>query len=307
MNTIQNIVQRIDSTQRRHRPLAFGYAVIKKYGEDEAGSQAALITYYAYLALFPLLLVLTTLTATVVGDHHQKLQNDIIQSITNYFPVLGSQLSSHIHTLHKNGIALVIGVLFTLYGTRGVADAFRHGVQNIWHVPKTQRDGFPKSTLKSLCLIIIGGIGFLLASVSAGMAGSVGRGFTFRLLSVAVNVFILYWLFSLLLYISLRRHVAIKSIRAGAATAAIGLVILQALGGYLLTRELKSLDALYSYFAISLGLLFWIYLQAQVLLYAIEISSVSAHKYWPRSLSGQNLTAADHKVLADHRKKSLIH
>ena len=171
MNILEKTIEKIDHIQRKHRPLAFSYAVIKKFGEDEAGYQAALLTYYAYLALFPLLLVLTTLVATV-ADGHPKLQEDVIRSVTDYFPVLGSQLSSHIHTLHKNGIALVIGLLLTIYGTRGVADAFRHGVQNIWHVPKTQRDGFPKSTLKSLCLIIIGAFGFLLASVSAGLAAA---------------------------------------------------------------------------------------------------------------------------------------
>lgn len=77
----------------------------------------------------------------------------------------------------------------------------------------------------------------------------------------------------------------IKEVRPGAIAAAIGLVILQSLGGYILTRELKSLDALYSNFAIPLGLLFWIYLQAQMLYYAAEIAVVSSKRQWPRSLS----------------------
>src|SRR6185312_15727490 len=256
MKSIDKIIQQADAWQRRHRFPAFAYAVVKKYGEDEAGYQAALLTYYSFLSLFPLLLVLTTVTTMIAGSH-SELQNTLVKSTTNYFPVLGNQLSSHIYTLHKNGFALFIGVLFTLYGTRGIADAFRHGVQHIWGIPKAQWDGFPESTLKSLALVIIGGAGFLLASIAAGLGGAFGHGLAFRLLALVINFLILFLLFSFLLNASLPRHVAIKEVRTGAVVAALGLVILQTLGGILISRELKRLDALYSYFAISLGLLFW--------------------------------------------------
>jgi YihY family inner membrane protein len=283
MNTLQTLVRKLDTYQRRHRTLAFSYAVVKKYGEDRAGSQAALLTYYGFLSLFPLLLVLTTLTNGLIGNH-PHLEATVIRGVTNYFPLLGGQLSAHVHSLHKSGLALVAGILFTLYGARGVANAFRDSVQNIWQVPEAERDAFPKSLLKSLGIIIIGGLGFLLASIAAAAASSAGHGLAFRGLSIAVNVFILFWLFTFLLNFSLPRHVTIKEIGVGAATAAIGLVLLQSLGSYLLAHELKSLDALYSYFAVALALMFWIYLQAQVLYYSVEIAVVSSRKLWPRSL-----------------------
>jgi uncharacterized BrkB/YihY/UPF0761 family membrane protein len=205
--------------------------------------------------------------------------------LTNYFPLLGNQLSTHVHSLRRSGLALVIGILFTLYGARGVANAFRQGVRQLWGVPKSQNDGWPQSVIKSLSLIIVGGLGFIVASISAGWTSAAGHGLAFRGLSIVVNLFILFWLFTFLLNVSLPRHVSLKETRSGAAAAAIGLVILQALGGYILARELKSLDALYSYFALALGLLFWIYLQAQTLYYAVEIAAVSSKKLWPRSLS----------------------
>jgi len=304
MKAVQKIVNRLDAWQQSHRLSAFLYAVIKKYGEDEAGYQAALLAYYGFLSLFPLLLVLTTV-AGLIGNHHPGFQADIIKSMTNYFPVLGNQLSNHVHSLHKSGLALVIGITLTLYGARGVADVFRHGVNHIWQVPKEQRDGFPKALIKSLELIIVGGLGLLLASILAGFAAGVGHGFAFRLLSILVNIFILIWLFSFMLNASLPSHVSIKKILPGAASAAIGLVILQALGSYLLVRELKNLDALYSNFAIALGLLFWIYLQAQVLYYAVEIAAVKAHNVWPRSLTG-DLTTADKKSYSRLAKKEQV-
>jgi membrane protein len=292
MNRLQKALRTFDAYQQRHSVLAFSYAVIKKYGDDEVGSQTALLTYYAFLSLFPLLLVLTTITNSIIGNS-PRLNATIIHGLTNYFPLLGGQLSTHVHSLHRSGLALVAGILFTLYGARGVATSFRQGVQHIWHIPKTERESFPHSLLKSLTLIVVGGLGFLAASVIAGLAGAAGHGLVFRSLSAVVNLLLLFWLFTFLLNFTLPRRIAVREVRVGAATAAIGLVVLQALGGYLLARELKSLDALYSYFAIALGLLFWIYLQAQVIYYAVEIAAVRSHKLWPRSLSGSLPTAVD--------------
>ncbi len=283
MKILNTALGKINNWQQRHRWPAVTYAVIKKYGEDESGYQAALLTYYAFLSLFPLLLVLTTLTS-LLASNHPGLQRDVIKGTTDYFPVLGSQLSNHIHSLHKNGLALAVGIIVTLYGARGVADVFRRGVQNIWNVPKAQRSGFPRTILNSLVIITVGGFGFIIASVSTGLAASAGHGLAFRLLSMAINLFILFWLFTFLLNHCLPRHVPIKDIRSGALAAAIGLIILQTLGGYLLKTELHHLDALYSYFAIALGLLFWIYLQAQTLYYAVTLAAVRAQRLWPRNI-----------------------
>lgn len=282
MKSLKTAIQKIDAWQQQHRWPAVTFAVIKKYGDDESGYQAALLTYYGFLSLFPLLLVLTTVTSLVAGP---GLQGSVIHSTTVYFPVLGNQLAEHISNLHKNGLALAVGVIFTLYGARGVADVFRRGVQHIWRVPAEQRLTFPRTIISSLAIIVVGGLGFILASVSTGLAASAGHGPAFRLLSVGVDLFLLFWLFSFLLNACLPRHVPIKDTRSGAFAAAVGLVILQAVGGYLLKRELQHLDALYSYFAISLGLLFWIYLQAQLLYYAVTLAAVRAQKLWPRNLT----------------------
>ena len=296
MTTISKIIYHVDRLQRRHKVFAFPYAVIKKYGEDEAGYQAALLTYYGFLALFPLLLVVITVSEKILVNN-PSAQNTVLHSITNYFPVLGGQLASHIHSIGGGGYALAVGILFTFYGARGAAAAFTHGVHHIWNVPKKDRDGFPKSLLKNLTLLLIGGIGFIAASVISGIAAGAGHGLMFRALSIFMNLIILFSLFTFLINYSLPKHISFKETRLGAAVCAVGLVMLQLLGGYILTRHLKTLDALYSYFAITLGLLFWIYLQAQLLMYAIEISIVSSHRLWPRSLQNDHPTDVDKKLI----------
>lgn len=300
MKMFKHTTNALDRFQRRHKPLAFSFAVIKKYGEDDAGYQAALFTYYAFLSLFPLLLILTTLTG-FIANSYPEATTSIVKGATDYFPVLGTQLADHVNGFRSTGFALVIGLLFTLYGARGVAEALQYGVQHIWGVKRSERLRFPYSTLNSLKIIIIGGTGFVFAAVSVGAASAMGRGLGFSLLAVALNFVLLFILFTFLINACLPIRVSLKQIRLGAITAALGLVILQSVGGYVLAHELKSLDALYSYFALSLGLLFWIYLQAQIIFYAIEIAAVSDKKYWPRSLSGNNPTESD--KLASERLK----
>lgn len=302
MNHLQKLLSKIDTFQRGHGALGFPYAVVKKYGDDEAGYQAALLTYYGFLSLFPLLLVLTTVLGALAGSH-PHLRATIIKDTTQYFPALGNQLSEHIGSLHKTGLALVIGVVFTLYGARGIADAFRHGVNHIWRIPKVRRTGFPWAIVRSLAIVIIGGFGFILAAVIAGFAITAGHGIGFHILSVAIDLIILFWVFLFLIKVSLPVHVRFRDIEAGAAAAAIGLVILQTLGNYILRHELKNLNALYSNFAIVLGLLFWIYLQSQIIYYAIEIASVREARLWPRSLTGNELTDADKRAYAWQAKK----
>jgi hypothetical protein len=47
---VNRIIAWADRLQRKHGVLGFPYAVVKKYGDDEGGRQAALITYYGFLA-----------------------------------------------------------------------------------------------------------------------------------------------------------------------------------------------------------------------------------------------------------------
>lgn len=282
MKQIQTILKKLDKLQQRYRLTSFVYAVVKKYGEDQAGYQTALLTYYGFLSLFPLLLVLATVTG-LLAQGHPELQASIIHSITNYFPSMGKQLSS-VQGIHKSGLPLIVGILFTLYGARGVADAFLNGVNHIWGIPLKNRPGFPASVLKSLTLVLGGGLGLIVASALTALASSAGHGFAVKILSLVVNVGVLYLLFSWLINTSLPQHVSFKDTRAGALTAAVGLVLLQTFGALLLAHQIKSLDAVYSYFALALGLLFWLYLQAQVVYYAVEVASVHTQKLWPRSL-----------------------
>ena len=83
-------------------------AVIRKFGNDQAGSLAALIAYYAFFSIFPLLLVFTTILAFVLQGN-TELYDDVTNSVLAQFPVVGDQL--HAHALTGKITALVLGLL----------------------------------------------------------------------------------------------------------------------------------------------------------------------------------------------------
>ncbi len=53
MNPIERGLRRIDRAQQRHRPSAFSFGVIKKYGDDNGGALAASLAHSAFVSMFP--------------------------------------------------------------------------------------------------------------------------------------------------------------------------------------------------------------------------------------------------------------
>lgn len=282
MVDLQTGFKHFDRLQQKLPPVAFVLAVVKKYSDDRGGYQAALITYYGFLSLFPLLLVLTTLLKWLptAGSFKQR----IINGATDYFPIIGNELQSSVHGFSKTGLPLIIGFLVLLYGARGVADAFRHAANNVWNVPLTERSGFWSALAKNGKLVIGGGIGFVGAAIVASYAGAAGHDVSLRILFLACNLVILFASFQFVMRVALARKVHFSDIWFGAALATVGLFILQNLGGYIITHELKNLDNLYGTFAVVLGLFFWLYLQTQLIVYAMVADTVRVRKLWPRNL-----------------------
>src|SRR6185437_14488306 len=94
---------RLNHLQQQHKVLGFPYAVIKKFGDDEAAYEGALITYYGFLSLFPLLLVITSVLQ-LVARHNPAFRDRVVESFNAYFPIVGNQLQENVHSSHSTGI-----------------------------------------------------------------------------------------------------------------------------------------------------------------------------------------------------------
>src|SRR5437764_10870280 len=168
---VQRMLRRIDEFQRRHKPLAFLFGVFKKFGEDDAGSKAALIAYYGFFSLFPLLLVFTT-TLGFVLTGHPALQAKLLNSALRQFPIIGDQISKNVGSLKGNGVALAVGLIGTLWAGMGVTQAGENAMNAVWNVPARKRPNAIFSKLRGLLFLVVFGVGVLATTILAGFAAS---------------------------------------------------------------------------------------------------------------------------------------
>ncbi|MBV8691982.1 MAG: YihY/virulence factor BrkB family protein, partial [Actinobacteria bacterium] len=92
-------------------------------------------------------------------------------------------------------------------------------------------------------------------------------------------------------------HVGWRQLVPGSVLAAVAGAGLQAIGGYYVGHQLQGASQTYGLFAMVIGLLSWLYLQAQVTLLAAEVNVVLADRLWPRSLVADAPTSADEAAL----------
>jgi len=300
MNVLERLLRGADRLQQKHPAMSFPLAVIMKFGDDQAGYYAALITYYAFVSLFPLLLVGFTVLRTLAG-HDQALQERLIRATVDFFPVIGSELQQNIHTYHGYGIGVVLGLLVVFYGARGIANVLQDASNFMWRVPRTARPGFPFNVLRSFGIIVVGGAGLVVTTLVAGFVTSVSRSNLVGRMGLAVLALVLNSLvFMVVARLATAKQVPFKHLVLGATLGAFFSQLLQMAGGWIILHQLKGTSTLYGIFAGVLVLLFWLYLQAQVYVYAIQIAVVRWQGLWPRNFMQPPLGRADKQVYSGY-------
>jgi YihY family inner membrane protein len=288
----------VDGFQQRHEPFAFVYGVVKKLGEDRAGQQAALLAYYGFFSLFPLLLLAVTVLGIVLRNN-PDLQGRILDSALASFPIIGTEIRKNIHGIAKSGAGLVIGVAGALWGGLGGLKALQNAMDTVWNVPIRKQANTIRQIVRALMMLgVLGAFAIVSTGLAAfGTATSrfaiAGRLLTL-LLSAAVNV----GLFLLVFKILTVAEVTWRDVAPGAVVSGVGWTLLLALGNYLVGRQLTHASELYGFFGIVLGLLSWMYLSAQIVALGAEVNVVLKTRAWPRSLSSDNLTETDKRVRA---------
>ena len=136
---VNRIIAWADRLQREHGVLGFPYAVVKKYGDDEGGRQAALITYYGFLSIFPLLLLGVAVLSRVLADH-PDLRRRLIAAIVP--PTLRPTVEHSLATLPTSTIPLVVGLVGLLFSGTGVVFSAYQTLNHVAAVRHRFRAGF---------------------------------------------------------------------------------------------------------------------------------------------------------------------
>jgi membrane protein len=298
MNIIQRIVGAVDALQQRHAWLAVPVAVWKKFGDDQAGNLAALIAYSALVAIFPLLLLLVTVL-DIVLKNDPALQQKVVNAALKRYPVIGPQLEGHIGHLSQTGIALVVAIVGIFIGTLGVANSVQNALNSAWEIPFARRPGFPWSWLRSAALIIVVGTGFIATTFLSGLASGVRvlHGAGSSVLAIVVSLVLNFGLFWLAFRLGTAKEITWRQLWRGAAISAVVWQVLQVVGTNFVSHQLAHASPLYGTFALVLGLIAWLYLQAELTLYAIEYNVVREYRLWPRSIAPPPFTEQDRRAL----------
>lgn len=295
------VTARLDGYQRRHTWLGFPLGVIYKFVDDEGGHLAVLITYYSFVSLFPsLLLLVSALGYTLDGD--PALQQALLGSALQQFPIIGPQLQQNVGSFHGSQAAVILGILGAIYGGLGVSVAIQTALNRVWAVPRYARPDPIMSRLRGLMLfVLLGSLVLITTALSAAGPLAVGLGYggawvgpASIVIAMAANV----GAFLIGFRVLTAREIPLSDLVPGAVGAGIAVQLVQIGGALFISYALSGASQVYGAFGLVLGLLAYLYLQAVIVVFCAEINAVRARRLWPRNLlspfvNDVALTAAD--------------
>ena len=306
-----SIIGRVDAYQRKHPALSFPLAVVYKFFDDSGPYLAALITYYGFLALFPLLLLASTILGIVLKSD-PGAQQRVLDSAVGQFPFVGEQLIKDPQQLGGGTAGLVVGSLVALYGGLGFGMSLQNAMNTVWAVPRNSRPNPFKARGRAVLLLAVVGLGVLgAAALSAVTSGLGDQRTAVRLLATVGAV----TLNTAVLTLGLRIAVGIRLSRwqmlPGAFAAAVIWQVLQVSGASYVQTVVANASTTNSVFAVVLGLIAFIHLASIALVLCAQLNVVRARRLHPRALltpltDDVQLTEGDKRVYRDQAKAARL-
>lgn len=302
----------MDHFQQQHPVIGFPLAVIYKFFDDQGGYLAALITYYGFLSVFPLLLLLASVLGFILQGN-PDLQREILDSALSQFPVIGDQLGDP-QGLRGSATAVAIGLAGSIYGALGIANATQNAMNQMWAVARNKRPNPIAARLRSLFLLAVGALTFIVTGSLGGIGTNV-NGFAdlinfnefLRIVAALAGITLITLFFVFLFRWATTRRLSRMDVLPGAIAAALVWQALQQFGTVYVGSVVRQADATNGVFAIVLGLIAWIYLAVVALLICAEANVVRVRKLYPRTLltpftDDVDLTEADQRAYRSYAR-----
>jgi YihY family inner membrane protein len=289
------LVRRIDALQRHHQFLGFPWAVLRKYFDDAGGNLAALITYYGFLSLFPLLLLAMTAVTELLRSR-PELQQEMVDELVR--PELRADVEQALARLPSGGVPLAVGLVGLVFAATGGVLAIYYALNTMWGVPWRDRFGMVRRYARVFAVVVLAFVGALLAAGSAvvtdavldlpaaqrGAAGVATATALFAISCVAQKALVC-------------RPLRIRDMWVGGLLGAGIVTVLLDLAATILPVLIARAGLVYGSFATVVGLFTLLYLISQTLVLSAEVSTVIEARLSPRGLTDADLTDADRRAL----------
>lgn len=282
--------------------------VLYKFFDDQGGYLAAVLTYYAFVAIFPIMLIASSVLGFVLQGQ-PSLQEEILSTALAQFPIVGDQLGRP-EGIQGSTSAVVVGTLTALYGVVGLGQAAQNAVNAIWAIPRNSRLNPVVSRLRSLVWLVFAGLALVLIAVLTSLGGHVEvfgteLGDGVRWLAVGVTVVLVTGVLALMMRLSTPRQERLRELLPGAAAIAVMWQLLQVLGGVYVEHVITKASQMNAVFAVVLGLVALLYIASVIAMLGLEINVVIAKQLYPRALltpftDAVQLTEADKQVYREY-------
>jgi len=292
---VNRVIAWADQLQRKHGVLGFPYAVVKKYGDDAGGREAALITYYGFLSIFPLLLLGVAVLSRVLAsrpDLRERLINAVVPE------ALRSTVEHSLAALPTSTLPLVFGLLGLLYSGTGVVFSVYQTLNHVAAVPHRLRAPFLSRYIRvfvMLATLLLGGLAVgALTVVATALPGQPGIQRAAAVLGSALVIFGVLLLAAKLLLV---RPAPVRVLWPAAVLGTVVVTLVLTVGAPLLARLVAKAGPVYGSFATVAGMFALLYLVGQGLVYAAEVAAVRYARLWPRAFDLTRPTEADVRAL----------
>jgi membrane protein len=283
-----------DIFQSQHWWVGFPMAVLKKYSDDQASRQAALLTYYGFLSVFPLALIFVAVLSAALRNDPQRVDDILNQLVA---PQYQQVVLDAYNSLPPSGLPLVIGLIGLLLSGMGVAFAAYMALNQFYAVPYRQRFGIGPRYLRVIAALFLVGLGVLLVATLSILAGSLsGLPWIQRLAIIAGTSAIAFVGIYAVTRLLTARKLVWSELWLGCLLGGVSIAVVFALSGPLLTYLTQRSSAVYGVFATVVGILAIIYVAAQCFVISMEISVVRAWHLWPRGIDINLLFDADRRA-----------
>ena len=232
---------------------------------------AAVLTYYGFLTLFPLFLAATTILGFVL-ENDPTLREEIVDSAISQIPIIGQDIKNNSGALNGSWWALIIGLGAALWGSLKAFIGVQSAYDDTWEIPVDDRANGIKQRGRALVGLAVIGASQVGTVALAGIVDRAGLPRVGQILIILGGLVINIAIVGAMYRFLTSADVTWQKVWPGAILCGSVYTLLQFVGTAIATRALDSASA-YGAFAATLALLSWLSMHALTNLIGAELNA----------------------------------